>query len=158
MNMRDIISRRRSSWPSLHRVQDQTRRFWERVQHRYEAYMTDWDAKALFVPAANIVEGSDSFRIDIGLPGRPPEAVDISTVGGGLLIEGKAKETEDKKEEIWLSRELSFGPYRRQIQLPDTANCDKAEATFKEGILSIYVPKKADAVFHPKKLQIRKAA
>ena len=58
----------------------------------------------------------------------------------------------------FLRKEISRGSFRRSIALPASANFDKADASFKNGVLSISIPKKAEALKKPKKLEIKKAA
>ena len=92
------------------------------------------------------------------LAGMQPEDVEVNVTDGFLTIKGEKKEEKEEKDENYLRRETSYGSFQRTIALPETANTEKAEATFRNGVLSIEVPKKAEAVQKPKKLQIKKAA
>ena len=109
-------------------------------------------------PAIDIIENEKSFRVNAELAGMNPEDVEVSVTDGFLTIKGEKKEETEEKDENYLRRETSYGSFQRIIALPETAHCDKAEATFKNGILKIEVPKKAEALQKPKKLEIKKAA
>jgi HSP20 family protein len=134
-------------------------RLFEHLYKGSEVYLTKWDKEfRSTAPAINIIENGDSFRIDAELPGIPPEGVDVSVGSGFLTIKGEKKEEKEEKDENYIRRESSYGSFYRQISLPETANCDKAEASFKNGVLTVKVPKKAGAIQQTKKLQIKKVA
>jgi HSP20 family protein len=148
-----------SLMPSIASLQEEMNRLFEHFYKGSEVYLTNWD-KGLpgTVPAVNIIENGDSFRVEAELPGIPPESVDVSVSSGFLTIKGEKKEEKEEKDENYIRRESSYGSFCRQIALPETANSDKAEATFKNGILTVKMPKKAGAIQQTKKLQIKKVA
>ena len=92
------------------------------------------------------------------MPGIDPECVDISITKDYLIIKGEKEEEKEEKDKNYIRRESSYGSFFRQIPLPETARADDAEATFKNGVLTVLIPKKAEAVLKPRKLQIKKAA
>ena len=110
------------------------------------------------MPAIDVVENDKDFKIKAELAGMDPENVDVSVTDGYLTIKGERKEEKEEKDDNYLRQEMSYGSFRRSISLPETANFDKADASFKNGILTIQIPKKSGAVQKPKKLQIKKAA
>ena len=109
-------------------------------------------------PAVDIIENDKNFQVKAELPGMKPEDVDVSVTDGFLTIKGEKCEETEEKDENYLRRETSYGSFQRTVALPDTAYCDEAEASFKNGILNIEVPKKPEALQKPKKLQIKNAA
>lgn len=109
-------------------------------------------------PAVDIIENGKTFKVKAELAGMDPEDVEISVTDGFLTIKGEKQEEKEEKDGNYLRHETSYGSFQRTIALPETANCDKAEASFKNGVLNIEVPKKAKALQKPKKLQIKKAA
>lgn len=118
-----------------------------------------WPAQAAAAfPAVDIIENDKDFKVKAEIAGYNPDDIDVSVTDGFLTISGEHREEEEEKEENYLRREMSYGSFQRTIALPETANCEKADASFKNGILSIEVPKKAEAVQKPKKLAIKKAA
>ncbi len=113
---------------------------------------------SMSAPAINLIENEKNFRVEAELPGLAPENVEVSLTDDTLTIQGEKKESKNEKGDNYLRQETSFGSFSRQIALPQSANAEKAEATFKNGVLSITIKKKADAIQKPKKLTIKKAA
>jgi len=110
------------------------------------------------MPAIDIVESEKDFKIKVELAGMDPENVEVSVTDGYMTVSGERTQEKEDREDNYLRREMSFGSFRRTISLPDSADNAEAEATFKNGILTIDVPKKAEAIHNPKKLKIKKAA
>lgn len=130
-----------------------------RLNKGAEVYLTDWDSKKSKVPAINIIEKRDSFAIEAEMPGLELKDISVDVSNQLLTIKGK-KETakEEQQEGAYLRQELYSNYMQRTISLPETACGDKAEASFRNGLLTISVPKKAAAIQEPKRLTIRNAA
>ena len=109
-------------------------------------------------PAIDVIENPKGFQVNIDLAGVDPENIEISVTDGFLTIEGEKEEQVENKEGSYLYQETNYGSFQRTIALPATSNCDKAEASFKNGVLKVMVPKKAEALKNPKKINIKKAA
>lgn len=140
-------------------LQDQFLRNFCHINSGMDAYLTDWDGKKAKLPALNILEKEAVFTLEVELPGMDPQ--DVSVDVSGSLITVKAKKDDRKEQEepgIYLRRELTSAYVQRTVSLPETAFCDKAEAVFQNGLLTITVPKKETAIQKPKKLAIRTAA
>ena len=172
MTIRELVHWNRPFSISLHRkptplnslasLQDEMNSFFERLYTGLNSRLTDWDGNQAAVPAVNIAEGEKSFTVSAELPGINPKDVDVEVTDGFLTIRGKRSEEKEEKEEekgySYIRREMSEGYFQRTVALPETADCDKADASFKNGILTIAVLKKPEAMQKPKKLQIKKAA
>lgn len=143
---------------SLNRLQEEMNRLFEHIYAGTEVYLTDWDKKLLTSPSVNILEDGHSYKLEIELAGMDPEHVDIEVTDSYLTIKGEKQEEASGEDKNFLQREIAFGSFYRMIPMPDAADCRKAEASFRNGILSITVPKKAEAIQKPSKLQIKKAA
>jgi HSP20 family protein len=145
--------------PSFTALQLEMNRLFENFYKGPELYLGEREKGAsLMSPVVNIIESGDSFRVEAELPGIAPEHVEVSVTSGYLTIKGEKKEETGESGENYIRYESSCGSFYRQIGLPETAAFDKAEASFKNGILTVKVPKKAEAVLQIKKLQIKKAA
>ena len=104
-------------------------------------------------PAVNIWTQEDAQMISAEMPGVHPEDIEIDVTGDGLSISGVRKQDEVAKEAHYHRRERSYGSFSRTIQLPFMVDTDKVEASFKNGILFISLPKaEADK---PKKIAIQ---
>ena len=87
-----------------------------------------------------------------------PEAVDVFVTDGFITIKGESKDSRERKDDGYVRRETSHSSFYRQIALPASADARKAEASYKDGLLTVVIPKKADAVQNPQKLDIKKVA
>ena len=107
---------------------------------------------AEWAPAVNVVENKDEFTVTAELPGLTADDVTIDYGDGVLTIKGE-KEFEKEKEEkgekyyVW---ERRFGSFERSLPFPGTIDEDKVAAAFKDGVLTVHLPKteKAKAEHH----------
>jgi HSP20 family protein len=84
--------------------------------------------------------------------------IEVKVVDGGLTIKGEKKdEREEKKKDYYLS-ERSYGSFERYFRLPESVDADKIEASFKNGVLTVTLPKKAEALKPAKKIEVKAAA
>ncbi len=109
-------------------------------------------------PAMDVVEDEKDYKVRAELPGISPDRIEVSVTNGYLTIKGEKEEERKEEGENYLRREASYGAFQRTVALPDAADMDKAEAVYRNGILTIEVPKKAEALQKPKRLTVRKAA
>jgi HSP20 family protein len=106
----------------------------------------------------DVRETADGFVITASIPGVRPENVEISILGDTLRISGEQKEEIERREGEgeqgrWLIRERRSGAFQRTISLPSQVKADAAVADFRDGILTIALPK-ADAA-KPRTIPVR---
>jgi HSP20 family protein len=89
----------------------------------------------------NIAETDRGYRVEAPLPGVRPEDVEITFEGGVLTIKAKRSEERRREEASYVRREVVFGNYQRQIQLPGDVKAEEIKATFDNGVLTIDVPR-----------------
>ncbi len=106
------------------------------------------------VPAVDITETDRAYRIIAELPGMKKENVEISVAQGLLTIKGEKKEEREEKDKGYYLSERRFGTFQRVLQLPSQADSDRIEASFENGVLTIAVPKTAEALKSEKKIAI----
>jgi len=112
-----------------------------------------WTAAA---PAVDVAETDKSYEITAELPGLDEKNVEVKFADGVLTIKGeKREEKEEKKKDYYLS-ERNFGSFQRSFQVPDGVDTDKIEAAFKNGVLSVTLPKKEAASPRQIKVAIQK--
>jgi HSP20 family protein len=73
--------------------------------------------------------------------GVKPENIDVSLVGDTLTIKGEAVPEEQINDESYLRRERRFGSFARSVTIPRPVKADQAQASFKDAILTITLPK-----------------
>jgi HSP20 family protein len=118
-----------------------------------------WRGEVTFTatPAVDIVERGDGYRLTAELPGLDPRNITIRFAGGALTIEGQKEEAkEDEKLDHFLS-ERHYGSFHRSFRVPDGIDADKIEASFKNGILTVTLPKTAEARQHEKTIAVKAA-
>jgi len=92
-------------------------------------------------PAVDVVETDKAYEIKADLPGMEEKDVEVKLVNGGLTIKGeKQEETEEKQKDYYL-HERHFGAFERSFRMPDGVDTDKIQASFKNGVLTVTLPK-----------------
>jgi HSP20 family protein len=97
--------------------------------------------------ALDVKETPEAFVVTASVPGVPPSDIDITVLGDTLRIRGHRKEDVEETSEgsRWLLRERRFGAFERTVSLPTVVNSDQATADFKDGVLTITLPKADEA-------------
>lgn len=99
-------------------------------------------------PVIDIAEEKDAIFVKAEIPGYKADDIDVSVHGNTLTISGEKKQEEEKKGKGYYHVERSFGSFRRDLNLGTDIVSDKIEATRKDGVMTIILPKaeKAEAV------------
>ena len=104
-------------------------------------------------PALDVAETPESVVVKAEVPGIEPKDIDISVTGDTLHIKGEKHEEKEEKGKTWRRVERSFGSFHRSVMLPAPVNGDKVEAEVKEGVLTVTLPKSAEA--KRKKIEVK---
>ncbi len=111
----------------------------------------DVPAVASSVPAVNIKETDKAYVIELAAPGLKKDDFEIDLDNNVLTISYKKKEEKEEEDANYTRREFYFTEFKRSFTLPETANLDKIDAKYKDGILEITIEKKEEAQVKPKK-------
>lgn len=106
-------------------------------------------------PPLNAWTSDEGLTLDAELPGVDPADVDITVVGDELSLRGKVNVQEPAEGETVLRRERPAGEFQRTLQLPFRADAGAVKATFKNGILRIWIPRSEEE--KPRKIAIKPA-
>ena len=93
----------------------------------------------------DVSETDKAVEIKAELPGLEPDDVEVSIADGAVAIRGQKKAEREAKEKDYVLRERSFGVIERTVPLPDGLDTDAAEASFKNGVLTLTIPKTAES-------------
>jgi len=107
------------------------------------------------VPAVDFVEHDDAFGMTADLPGLDEKNIELKVANGVLTIKGEKTEDKEEKEEHFHLRERRFGSFERSFRIPETVDTDKIEASFKHGVLTMKMPKTAEAQKSAKKIEVK---
>ena len=107
-------------------------------------------------PAIDLSETDGEVIVKASLPGVKPEDVDISINDGMLILKGERKSEEKTEDANFYQQEIRYGAFSRSIPLPSTVNHEQADAEFKDGVLTVTLPKAEEV--RPKQIKIRSGA
>ncbi len=96
-------------------------------------------------PPADVYEDENRITLKMEVPGIKQEDLDIRIDGNTLSVSGERKFEKDEKRENFRRVERQYGSFSRSFELPSSADRDNITANFKDGVLEIEVPKRAEA-------------
>lgn len=99
----------------------------------------------------DVKDGEDAYELAALLPGVTAEDVNIQIVNDVLTIQGEMKADVDENE-TYLMRERPAGKFSRGIRLPEAVDSTKVEASLKDGVLTLRIPKAEEA--KPKTIKV----
>ena len=108
------------------------------------------------VPKVDVREIDSEVEVVAELPGMNEGDVDISIGKEMLTIRGERKSEREQEDKGYLLRERSFGVIERMVPLPRGLDIDHAEATFRQGVLTVRIPKTAEAQQSRKRIQVKR--
>lgn len=101
------------------------------------------------LPKVNIKETADAYLVEMAVPGLKKSDFTIDLDNQILSISTETKEEEEQKHVNYTRREFGYSSFKRTFTLPETVDDEKINANYKEGILSILLPKKEEAKQKP---------
>ena len=102
-------------------------------------------------PAVNIRENEDEFFLDFAMPGINKDDVTIELDNDLLTVSSELNEVKDEVKGNYTRREFHYASFKRSFILPETVDTTKVKADYKNGVLSISIPKKEEAKPKPVK-------
>jgi HSP20 family protein len=93
------------------------------------------------VPAVDVTEADDAYRVTVELPGIARDDVSVEVHEGMLTIRGEKRSERDEKKEKSRWTERTYGAFSRSFSLPPDADADRIEASCRDGVLRLDIPK-----------------
>jgi HSP20 family protein len=118
----------------------------DELDRLFESPLTGW------APALDVQEDKDSFVVRTELPGLKREDIEVSLHDGVLVISGERKAEGTQAGVETLRQERFYGKFQRALTLPKPVAADKITAQYKDGVLSVTLPKVEEA--KPKQIDI----
>jgi HSP20 family protein len=112
----------------------------------------EWSA-----PAVDIIEREKAFEITAELPGLDEKSIEVVLRNGNIAIKGEKRDEKEEKSGDYYLRERQFGSFERSFALPDGVAADKIEARFNKGVLTVTLPKTAEAQKPEQKITVKAA-
>ncbi len=113
------------------------------------------DKGGLNFPPANIAETAEAYHVELNVPGRNKEDFKVNVDNGLLTISYEKKEAVKDENVKSLRREFSFQSFKRSFSLEDKIDAGSIQAKYENGLLKIYLPKKADVKEAAKQIAIQ---
>jgi HSP20 family protein len=117
-------------------------RIWESF---FEGRPARVEEMAEWLPTLDVSETKNDYVVKAELPGIDPKDIDISITNDLITIKGEKKQEKEEKEENYHLIERSYGSFTRPVRLPGQVQSDKINATFKNGVLKVTLPKTEEA-------------
>jgi HSP20 family protein len=142
------IVRGYNPFAELEELREQFNRVFNQVQEKNEKELA-------FTPVVNTREADDAYYIEVELPGVKKEDINIDVDDNTLTISGERKIKDEHKDDNFYKVESVYGKFERSFSLPEDADTDKIEASSKNGVLEIKIPKVVKVEQAPKKIEIK---
>jgi HSP20 family protein len=137
----------------------------ETMERWMDEFFQDWPLMRIrpfewrmqeFTPSVDVIDEEKEIRVEAEVPGMTAQDIDVTLTGGNcVVISGEKKSGREEEKEGVRYSERSYGSFRRSIPLPEDVETEKAEATFRNGVLCITLPKSPKAIEQTKKIEIR---
>ncbi len=101
--------------------------------------------KVSWMPAVNIIERENDFKIDLAVPGLDKKDFNIEVENDMLVVSGERKEEKVEEKDKVTKREFHYGSFKRSFTLPEIADVEKINASYNNGVLSVSIAKKEEA-------------
>ena len=118
--------------------------------------LTSWTKEGDLLPNVDIIDQDKEIQVIADLPGLREEDISIEVNNGILTLRGEKKEEKEEKRSNYYLSERFSSSFNRSFRLPTTINENKVEATLKDGILKVILPKSDEADKHRKKIEIKR--
>ena len=115
------------------------------INDLFENVVSTPDPKRATVPAVNIVETDENYRLEVAAPGLKKEDFKVSLENDILTISTEKKSEAVEKNEKYTRKEFSYSSFLRSFTLPEIVNTESINATYEHGIMTLVLPKKEEA-------------
>ena len=106
-------------------------------------------------PTIDLVERDNAYELAAEMSGLDEKNIEVNVANGVLTVKGQKEEGKVEKKQDYHLRERRFGSFTRSVRIPETVDIDKIEATFKNGVLKVTLPKKPEAQKLVKKIEVK---
>jgi HSP20 family protein len=131
-------------------IQDEMNRLFDDFFGR-PVLKTDW-TEGVWSPTVDVSEDKDNVILRAEMPGMSKEDVNISIQDNVLTLKGEKKQEKEEKDKSYHRIERSYGSFCRSFQFPTSVKSDKVKASYKDGVLSVTLPKTEEV--KPKEIPI----
>jgi HSP20 family protein len=102
-------------------------------------------------PRVDVTEADDAIVVHAELPGVEAKDMEVTVADGVLTLKGEKRSEREEEKEGRVYRERFFGSFERRIPIPETVDLDRVDASLKDGVLEVRLPKRAPEAKEPAK-------
>lgn len=102
-------------------------------------------------PAVNIIEKNNAFFIELVAPGKEKNDFDVALENDTLTISTTSEKESSEENALFMRKEFDYASFQRSFRIPETIDTKNIKANYKNGLLSIELPKHKEAILEPKK-------
>ena len=125
--------KRKSLFPDFRWIDD----IWDDAGRLFTPAMPE-----LTTPAVNVVETPEAFTMEFGVPGMDKQDFDLKIENGCLMLSAEKRTESEEEDENFKRREFNFTSFKRSFWLPENVRAEEIKATYDNGILKVWLPKK----------------
>lgn len=122
----------------------------ERLPSLFQDFFRPWNeiidlpvwSRELNVPAVNIEDTPDAYKLSLAAPGLKKSDFNIDLEGDMITISSEKEESKESKDSKYTRKEYSYSSFTRSFTLPEAVDKDKIDAAYDDGVLKIMLPKK----------------
>ena len=108
-----------------------------------------------FAPQADAAATGETYEVNVELPGVSLEDITIDVHENNLTVHGEKKTEREEKGKTYFFSERTYGSFQRSFRLPANVDADKVSATFKDGVLSVSIPKSGPPPEKARRIEIK---
>jgi HSP20 family protein len=131
--------------PALRRMFDIERPWWPESSFSFS------------VPAVDVTEDDKAYKVTAELPGLEEKNIEVTVMGDMLTLKGEKRYEKDEEGKNRHMSERAYGSFQRSFALPSGVDRDKIAANLEKGVLTITLPKTAEAREQQKKIEVKSA-
>jgi HSP20 family protein len=125
-------------WTGMTALKKELDQLFDRV---WEGDLPDWPSFGEWSPKLDVTDTKDALVVKAEVPGIDPKEIEVTLQEQILSIKGEKKEEKEEKDERRYRAERSYGAFARAVRLPIAVEAGKVTAAFKNGVLTVTLPK-----------------
>ena len=129
-------------WTGMTALKTEMDRLFDRFR---ETDYPEWPAVGEWTPKLDVADTKDALVVKAEIPGIDPKEIGLTLNDQVLTIKGEKKAEKEEKDEAYYRLERAYGAFARTVRLPVPVDAGKATANFKNGVLTVKLPKGATA-------------
>jgi HSP20 family protein len=107
-----------------------------------------------YLPSMDFTEEEDRYVLTAELPGVDKKDVSVAANGSSITIRGEKRDEKETRGRRFYRHERSFGRFLRALPIPEDADTDKIDASFRNGVLTVEIPRSEKAVHEGRKIEV----